>query len=279
MVRRVAYLAVPVLLLVGLGGCALNIFNFERREAWRADSEQICMASRPFRRDDYIVQVRAINDQGVCGMERPLQVAALGDGTVVVGPTATIGCPMTVALEQWMAESVQPAAVAGFGAPVVAVRQISDYACRNRNGQAGADLSEHAFGNALDIAAFQLADGRVVTVEDGWNGSPEEREFLREVHATACRYFTTVLEPGVDYHNDHLHVDLAHHNSDGTSRYCRPTPVMPPPRLPVFNLPIAEVDAAAPPGIAEATPLAAATDTIATGALARIGKLIQALVD
>ena len=36
------------------------------------------------------------------------------------------------------------------------------------NGQPGAHISEHAFGNALDIAAFVLADGHRITVKDGW---------------------------------------------------------------------------------------------------------------
>ncbi len=33
-----------------------------------------------------------------------------------------------------------------------------------------------------------------------------------------------MLGPGVKYHGDHFHLDLAHHNAAGTSRYCRPLP-------------------------------------------------------
>jgi hypothetical protein len=50
------------------------------------------------------------------------------------------------------------------------------------NGDPYANISEHAFGNALDMAAFTLADGREVTVKDGWHGAPEEQGFL---HARA----------------------------------------------------------------------------------------------
>ena len=64
------------------------------------------------------------------------------------------------------------------------------------NGQPGAHVSEHAFGNALDIAAFTLANGRTVTVRDGWRGMPEEQGFLRDVEAAACEQFMTVLAPG-----------------------------------------------------------------------------------
>ena len=78
------------------------------------------------------------------------------------------------------------------------------------NGQRGAPISEHAFGNALDISSFTLADGRKITVKNGWRGSPEEQGFLRDVHASACQRFTTVLAPGSNvYHYDHIHVDLS----------------------------------------------------------------------
>lgn len=82
------------------------------------------------------------------------------------------------------------------------------------NGQPGAHISEHAFGNALDIAAFVLADGRRITVKNGWHGAPEEQGFLRDVHASACENFSTVLAPGSNrFHYDHIHVDLARRRS------------------------------------------------------------------
>jgi hypothetical protein len=77
------------------------------------------------------------------------------------------------------------------------------------NGNPRANISEHAFGNALDIAAFTLADGRKFTVKNGWNGAPEEQGFLRDVQGAACEQFTTVLAPGSNsFHYDHIHVDL-----------------------------------------------------------------------
>jgi len=96
-----------------------------------------------------------------------------------------------------------------FGARVVEIKQISAYSCRGMNGNSHAHISEHAFGNALDIAAFTLADGRRISVKDGWHGLPEEQGFLRDVQAAACTHFTTVLAPGSNaYHYDHIHVDL-----------------------------------------------------------------------
>jgi hypothetical protein len=116
---------------------------------------------------------------------------------------------MVSALDQWVASDVQPAAMRWFGQPVAEIRQISAYSCRGMNGNPRARISEHAFGNALDISAFTLADGRRITVKDGWRGPPEEQGFLRDVQGAACGRFTTVLAPGSNaFHYDHMHVDL-----------------------------------------------------------------------
>ena len=130
-------------------------------------------------------------------------------GPVAVKPVATLACPIVSVLDRWLADSVQPAAMRWFGARVVEIKQISAYSCRGMNGNSTAHISEHAFGNALDIAAFTLADGRRVSVKDGWKGMPEEQGFLRDVQAAACQQFTTVLAPGSNvYHYNHIHVDL-----------------------------------------------------------------------
>jgi hypothetical protein len=130
-------------------------------------------------------------------------------GAVAVTPTATLACPIVSALDRWLADSVQPSAMRWFGSRVVEIKQISAYSCRGMNGNSRAHISEHAFGNALDIAAFTLADGRRITVKDGWKGMPEEQGFLRDIQGAACQQFNTVLAPGSNvYHYDHIHVDL-----------------------------------------------------------------------
>jgi hypothetical protein len=130
-------------------------------------------------------------------------------GPVAMKPAATLACPIVSVLDRWLAEAVQPAAQRWFGVRVVEIKQISAYSCRGMNGDSRAHISEHAFGNALDIAGFTLADGRHVTVKDGWHGLPEEQGFLRDIEAAACQQFTTVLAPGSNvYHYDHIHVDL-----------------------------------------------------------------------
>jgi hypothetical protein len=135
-------------------------------------------------------------------------------GPVTVKPAATLACPIVSALDQWMTESVQPAAMRWFGQPVVAIKQISAYSCRGMNGNPNAHISEHAFGNALDIAAFTLADGHTISFVRGWHGTPEEQGFLHDVQGAACRRFTTVLAPGSNrFHYNHMHVDLMRRSS------------------------------------------------------------------
>jgi hypothetical protein len=140
-------------------------------------------------------------------------VTAAG-GPVEVKPPATLACPIVSALDQWITASVQPAALRWFRQPVAEIKQISSYSCRGMNGDPNAHISEHAFGNALDIAEFTLADGHRISVQYGWRGTPEEQGFLHDVQLAACEEFSTVLAPGANvYHYNHIHVDLMRHTS------------------------------------------------------------------
>ncbi|HSA66453.1 MAG TPA: extensin family protein, partial [Methyloceanibacter sp.] len=104
-------------------------------------------------------------------------------------------------------------------------REIASYGCRTRNNH-GVAMSEHAFGNALDVAAFRLADGREISVlRDWWRGGPAERAFLQAAFAGACAEFYTVLGPGSDpYHSNHFHLDLLRNNARNGRHFCQPAP-------------------------------------------------------
>jgi Extensin-like protein C-terminus len=145
-------------------------------------------------------------------------------GPVEVKPAATLACPIVSALDQWIAAAVQPAALRWFHQSVAEIKQISAYSCRGMNGNSNAHISEHAFGNALDIAEFALTDGHKITVQYGWHGSPEEQGFLHDVQLAACQEFTTVLAPGSNiYHYNHIHVDLMRRSSG--RRICEPAAI------------------------------------------------------
>ena len=126
-------------------------------------------------------------------------------------------CPLARQFARWARESVQPAADQWFGSGVQRIETFGTYACRPVNGRPGARLSEHAFANAVDVSGFRLANGRLITVQDGWNGEDERvRRFLRQVHQGGCRRFNVGLSPDSDaYHYNHLHFDM------GRGPYCR----------------------------------------------------------
>lgn len=146
-----------------------------------------------------------------CSLPYPISVRSLGK-SIALEPEALMNCAMTEAAARFVADVVAPTAKREFGAGLKSISQASAYICRPRNGTT--KLSEHAFGNALDIARFNLSDGKAVDVIL----RPEEREarFLGAVRKAACGPFKTVLGPGNPDHETHFHLDLAPRHHDGT---------------------------------------------------------------
>jgi hypothetical protein len=157
-----------------------------------------------------------ISERNGCQIPNPWRVRSVAGVELKNG--ATLNCGMVAPLNDWMSGVAQPAALLAFGEPIRSTRVAASYGCRARNNKRGAKMSEHGFGNAIDLSEFTLASGRTVTVEGGWRGRPEERAFLRDLNRGACEHFTTVLGPRSDrHHQDHFHLDLAPRNST----YCR----------------------------------------------------------
>lgn len=224
MARRVLPFAILAALVGALAGCS----NYERprRPAWRGQAEKACIAQKPFQVSAYVQPAREIDGPGICGLTSPFRVSALQDGAVSFNSSYLLDCPMIAALNTWLSEVVQPTARARFGQPVVQIDSMGSYSCRAMNNQRGARISEHAFGNAIDIGGFRLADGREISIVRDWTrGDDQTRAFLQEIHGGACAHFTTVLSPGANiFHYNHIHVDLAMHgnSSYGPRRVCRP---------------------------------------------------------
>lgn len=149
-----------------------------------------------------------------CSATGAVKLVAIG---VPVANLGAIKCRTAERLTAWINEALQNAAMAWLDTRVVKVDSFGTYACRPVNNVAGAKLSEHASANAVDIAAFTLADGRRITVKEGWNGRDENvRQFLRAAHKAACRRFGVVIGPDGDrFHHDHFHMDM------GNGPYCR----------------------------------------------------------
>ena len=132
-------------------------------------------------------------------------------------PAAT--CAVGAAFELWLREGVQPAAEELLGSPVARLEHFGTYSCRRLYGRDSGPWSEHATGNAIDIGAFVLEDGRRISLAREWDGEGHEAAFLRRARDEACTVFGTVLSP--DYnaaHADHLHLDQEARGFGGVCR-------------------------------------------------------------
>lgn len=150
---------------------------------------------------------------GACSALGAIQLRDIGTPVTNLG---AMTCGLGYAFTLWVQSDLQVPAMGEFGSPVVRVETMGTYSCRNVNGAATGKLSEHAYANAVDVAAFVLKDGRRISVLNGWTGDEREARFLRSVRTSACRRFNTVLSP--DYntqHRDHLHFDM------GRGPFCR----------------------------------------------------------
>jgi len=148
-----------------------------------------------------------------CGYANAVRVSAT---SVRVGEPFTLTCRSAVSLAMWERHIVAPAAQKHFERPVVRFQHFGTYACRNIYGRKDAPLSRHATADAIDIAAFVLADGRQVRVERDWGSDDADGRFLRDVHDGACRVFDSVLGPEYnEAHRNHFHLDR------GGFRICR----------------------------------------------------------
>jgi len=156
------------------------------------------------------IEARPIADNPLregCGWINSVRMASAGG---VGAGFDRLTCEAAAALALWLLHDVQPLAQEMLGQRVVSVQSFGSYACRNIVGNPllKSWRSEHATANALDIAAFVLADGRRISVLGHWRGDGAEARFLRAVHGRACRYFRVVLGPEFnEAHSDHFHFD------------------------------------------------------------------------
>ena len=132
---------------------------------------------------------------------------AAGGADVGLNP---ITCEMAVAAALWIKNEVQPLAMEMFGKSVDRIRDMGTYDCRNivGNRKWAKMRSQHATANAWDIAGFRLKGGGFISVKHHWHSKGRKADFLREVHARACKYFRVALSPEFNRaHHDHFHFD------------------------------------------------------------------------
>lgn len=155
-----------------------------------------------------VAKTDPIREGGGCGIEQPVKVEEVLPGVSLGG--AVMRCGTALSLAHWLKNTVQPAlGIARPGRTVAALVPGTTYACRLRNGAASGMVSEHALGNAFDVAALKFDNGETVEIKPREQDHTIEGAFQKAITAGACLYFSTVLAPGSDAaHETHMHVDI-----------------------------------------------------------------------
>lgn len=143
------------------------------------------------------------NSPLACGITHGVRVSAFG--AVRLTPSAAMTCIEAKSLARWLAE-LEPVAQADMGSALTGMTHVGTYNCRPIRGQL-ALLSEHAFGNAIDVKGFRFADGRSVLVS-AYGANAPSGTFLQHGAEAACSHFNAVITPrSGGLHADHFHLD------------------------------------------------------------------------
>ncbi len=209
---RFLALALPVVLTACVAGSTYRRPPVEPGRGMDPAALRQCIA----RLDRIVARYALLPDRsfaGDCSALGSVQLRDIGTPTTNLG---AMTCPLAYAFTLWVQSDLQVPAMGEFGSPVVRIETFGTYNCRSIAGSPTGRLSEHAYANAVDVAAFVLKDGRRISVLGGWSGDARESRFLKSVRTAACRRFNTVLSP--DYneaHRDHFHFDM------GRGPFCR----------------------------------------------------------
>ena len=156
-----------------------------------------------------------------CKLSGAIQLKAVGTpvGSVSMSGEPAMLCSFAQEFSGWVREVAAPLALGYTGQRLARIETGEAFACKARYDKPGAVPSEHAKGNAVDIAALVLADGRRIFVKQQDDGTA--RDFVHALRMTACGYFTTVLGPGTDpAHEAHFHFNSGLHGATPNYRIC-----------------------------------------------------------
>lgn len=146
-----------------------------------------------------------------CGIARPLQVTEILPG-LQLNEAPVMRCDTARSLALWAHHFLRPAAAALPDAPRLTGLQMGPgYSCRARVGTGAKQpkISQHALGNAIDIAGFTFDGHDPIPVQPRQDSGDLAEAFQRSARASACLYFSTVLGPGTNKaHDNHLHLDV-----------------------------------------------------------------------
>ncbi len=158
-----------------------------------------------------------------CGIGTPVRLSSVTDltGEVVSLPDRPLlSCEFAAVLADYIRLIVAPLGQAMLHDKVAAIGTGPGYECRTQDRIAGAKISAHGHGLAVDFVTIAFADKRRVLVER--QTGADEASYFRALRTAACGWFTTVLGPGADaFHATNMHLDIEKHGSSGNYRICQ----------------------------------------------------------
>ncbi|AMJ71872.1 extensin [Enterobacter cloacae] len=154
-----------------------------------------------------LIRTQAVDDSGgECPLNNVVRVRDFGP--VSLNGSFLASCPLALSSALFVSQQARPLTKRFTGSELTRIEHLGSFACRNIYHRPDARRSEHATAEALDIAAFRLANGERVTVLNGWK-SAKTQPWLKALLAASCGYYGNGLGPEYNAaHASHFHLGM-----------------------------------------------------------------------
>ncbi|HGH4636311.1 TPA: extensin family protein [Enterobacter bugandensis] len=154
-----------------------------------------------------LIRTQAVADSGgECPLNNVVRVRDFG--LVSLNGSFLASCPLALSSALFVSQQARPLTKRFTGSELTRIEHLGSFACRNIYHRPDARRSEHATAEALDIAAFRLANGERVTVLNGWK-SAKTQPWLKALLAASCGYYGNGLGPEYNAaHASHFHLGM-----------------------------------------------------------------------
>lgn len=154
-----------------------------------------------------LIRTQPVADSGgACPLNNVVRVRDFGP--VGLNSSFLASCPLALSSALFISQQARPLTKRYTGSELARIDHLGSFACRNIYHRPDARRSEHATAEALDIAAFRLANGKRVTVLNGWKATTTQ-PWLKAMLAASCGYYGNGLGPEYNAaHANHFHLGM-----------------------------------------------------------------------
>lgn len=154
-----------------------------------------------------LIRTQPVADSGgACPLNNVVRVRDFGP--VGLNSSFLASCPLALSSALFISQQARPLTKRYTGSELARIDHLGSFACRNIYHRPDARRSEHATAEALDIAAFRLANGERVTVLNGWKATTTQ-PWLKAMLAASCGYYGNGLGPEYNAaHANHFHLGM-----------------------------------------------------------------------